>query len=351
VRTHQLGLLSRTLLSATVASLLGLLAATGPVRAEAGDGITATGATIDRLGWWHEKNVATETPAAIVTVPPPPGVPAATLAVGAVNGEQDRIAALGVVPDAVAGDVPTRFSLTLTEAGAPAVQANSGAAAVVACPIVEFWVPVENGTWANRPVFDCDLAKAPGVRSKDGTWTFDLLPIAQLWLDPAGTVVADGIVLVEEVESPSAFQVVFATEGKGAGAVVFEATPGAPTTAPTLPPIDPGSGFDPGFEAPDLGTGGSPVEALPTPEVPTTAAPATTAGPVAAGPIAAASPNVLGNLPGGLIVAVPAFLVLMALLSFTLGPAGEPVAAARQGGVSRALSTRSHARPTLPEDR
>jgi hypothetical protein len=323
---------------------------TGPVRADVGDGISATGATVDRFGWWHEKNVATETPAAIVTVPPPPGVPAGTLAVGAVNGEQDRIAALGIAPEAVAGDTPTRFTLTLTEAEPPAVQANAAAAAIVACPITEFWVPIENGQWANRPVFDCDLAKVPGSRGDDGTWTFDLLPIAQLWLDPAGSVVADGIVLVEEVESPSAFQVVFATEDEGAGSVVFAATPGTPTTDTTVP-FDPGTG-DPGFEVPGLGTGEVPVGGdLPAPEVATTAAPTTTTAPVAAAPVATTSPNVLGNLPGGLAVAVPAFLVLMGLLSYSLGPAGEPLAVTRQGGVSRALATRPAPRSTPPEDR
>ena len=349
VRRPRLGLLPRTLLSAAGAAVLGFLAMAGAVRAEVGDGFSATGAAVDRFGWWHEKNVGTETPAAVVTLPPPPGVPAGTLAVGAIDGEPDRIAAIGITPEATAGDTPTRFTLTLTEAEAPAVQANAAAAAIVACPITEFWVPVENGQWANRPVFDCDLAKVPGTRGDDGTWTFDLLPIAQLWLDADGSVVADGIVLVEEVESPSAFQVVFATEGEGAGSVVFEANPGTPTTDTTLP-IDPGTG-DPGFEVPDVGGGEVPVGGdLPAPEVATSAAPTTTQPPLAAGPVATASPNVLGNLPGGLVVAVPAFLVLMGLLSYSLGPAGEPATATRQGGVSRALAARSAHRPPT-EDR
>jgi hypothetical protein len=305
---------------------------------------------VDRLGWWHEKNVATETPAAIVTVPPPPGVPAGTLAVGAINGEPDRIAALGILPDAQTGDTPTQLTLTLTEAEPPAGQANSGAAGIVACPITEFWVPIENGTWANRPVYDCDLAKAPGTRADDGTWTFDLLPIAQAWLDPSGTVVPDGIVLVEDVESPGAFQTVFATEGEGAGSVVYQGTAGPGTTTPTLPPIDPGP-VDGGFELPDVGGSEFPVGELPAPDVSSTTVAPTTEGQVAAGPIATTSPNVLGNLPGGLVVAIPAFILLMGLLSFTLGPAGEPVAATRQGGVSRALAAHARTRPTDPEDR
>ena len=351
MHTRRLGLLPRTLLSAAGAAAVGFLVSAGAAQADLGDGFSATGATVDRFGWWHEKNTATETPAAIVTVPPPPGVPAGTLAVGAINGEQDRIAALGIAPDATAGDQATRFTLTLTEAEAPAVQANNEAAAIVACPITEFWVPIENGTWANRPIFDCDLAAAPGTRADDGTWTFDLLPIAQLWLDPAGAVVADGVVLVEDAESPSAFQVVFATEGKGAGSVVFQSTAGTPTTDTTLPTIDPGTGGGTdGFELPDVGGGEVPISDLPAPEVPTTAPP-TTQGEVAAGPVATTSPNVLGNLPGTLVVAVPAFLVLMGLLTFTLGPAGEPTAATRQGGVGRALAARARTHPPTPEDR
>jgi hypothetical protein len=347
VRRHAPGLTARILISAVGALSLSAIVTTAGARAEPGDGIAASGASVDRVGWWHEKNVATETPAAVVTVPPPPGVPAGTLAVGAINGEPDRIAAVGVLPEAQPGDTVTTFTLSIKEAAPPAANANSASAGIVACPITTFWVAVENGTWVNRPEYDCDLASVSGTRADDGTWTFDLLPIGQAWLDPTGSLTADGFVLVEDVESPSAFQTVFATEGEGAIVVTFESTPGTGTTEP---PLDTGTGTDgsftdPGdFAVPDLGSGDAPVDDLPAADdapTPTTEA----AAPPVATPAASVGPNVLGNLPGGLVVAVPAFLVLMGLLSFSLGPAGEPVGATSQGGVSRALAARATGRP------
>jgi len=355
VRVRRRGLPSRILISALGASALAFAFADGTARAEPGDGISATGATVDKVGWWHEKNVATETPAAIVTVPPPPGVPEGALAVGAVGGEPDRLTAIGILPDALPGDTITSFTLAIKEAGPPAANANTGEAKIVACPITAFWVPGTNGTWATKPEFDCDIAKATGTRADDGTWTFDLQPIGQAWTDPAGTITPDGIVLVEEVDAPDTFEAVFATEGEGALVVTLESTAGAP---PDTEPSAIGGGTDGGvvdagaggFDLPDIGAGEVPVGGLPTPEAspPGTAAP--DAAPVAGAPIASASPNVLGNLPGGLVVAVPAFLVLLALLSFSLGPAGEPAAATRQRGVSRALAARAQPiHPTASE--
>lgn len=332
---------TRTLMCALAATALSWLV-TGGAAAETGDGVSATGATLDRVGWWHEKNVSTSTPAASVTVPPPPGVPAGTLAVGAVNGEADRIAALGIVPDAAPGDTITAFTLSIAEADPPAVNAGSDDAAVVACPITSFWVPAENGTWDTRPSYDCDLASAPGTRDADGVWTFDLLPIGALWTDPTGTVTADGVVLVEAVDSPTSFQAVFATEGEGAIVVNVESAAGTGGTDGGFeppPPVGGGDfGTDPGgFEVPALGTGGVAVPDLPAPgpTASTTTAPATLPPPTLA---ASQRPNILGNLPGGLVVGIPAFLVLMALTSVSLGPLGDPVAATRQGGVSRALA-------------
>lgn len=359
VRIRRTGLPARILVSALGAAAVSFAATGGAARAEAGDGISATGATVDKVGWWHEKNVATETPAAIVTVPPPPGVPGGTLAVGAVNGDADRLTAIGILPDAVPGDTITSFTLTIKEAASPAVNANSTGAKIVACPITSFWVKAENGTWVTKPEFDCELAKAAGTRAASGTWSFNLLPIGEVWTDPAGTVTADGIVLVEDVDTPEAFQTVFATEGEGALVVSISSTPGEPpTTEPTVaPPFeDTGGSFDPGaaggFEVPDLGFGSAPVGGLPAPAVTTPTTNAQAAPPTATTPVASSSPNVLGNLPGGLVLAVPLFLALLALLSFSLGPAGEPAVAGRQRGVSRALAARERPTPvtaTPPE--
>jgi hypothetical protein len=346
------------LLVGSLTGLVGAVLLVSVAVAEPGDGISATGATVDRVGWWHEKNVGTSTPAGVtVTVPPPPGVPPGTLAVGAFNGEPDRITAIGILPEAVSGDSITSFTLTIKEAGAPAAGFNGEAAKIVACPITSFWVAAENGTWDTRPTYDCDVAQAPGTRGADGTWTFDLLPIGQLWVDPAATTAADGIVLVEQVESPDGFQTVFATSGDGALVVSLAFEPGSGSSDDPFA----GSGafsdtgtLDSGgatFDAPSIGSSDIPVGGLPAPGVATPEAGATPqdAPAVAPATIASEQPNVLGNLPGGLVLAVPLFLVLLALLSYSLGPAGEPatVGTRRQGGVSRALAARATASTPL----
>jgi len=353
-----MGLVARIVLSALGAAALSFAATGGAALAEAGDGISATGATVDKVGWWHEKNVATSTPAANVTVPPPPGVPAGTLAVGAINGEPDRLTAIGILPEAVPGDTVTRFTLTIKEAAPPALNANSAGAKIVACPITSFWVGGGNGTWATRPQYDCELAKAVGTRAADGTWTFDLLPIGAAWTDPAGTIAADGIVLVEDVAVPEAFQSVFATEGPGALVVALESISAEPpsTEAPIEPSVDgsiggstDGGSFGSGsgsFELPEIGSSEVPVGGLPAPA---SAPPVTveSAPPLAIEPVVQTGPNVLGNLPSTLALAIPLFLALLGLLSFSLGPAGEPAAATRQRGVSRALAARTRPSPTI----
>lgn len=342
---------ARALLAAVTAAFAALLVVSVAF-AEAGDGISASGASVDKVGWWHSRNSATSTPAARVTVPPPPGVPAGTLAVGAVNGEPDRVAAIGILPEATTGDVITSFTLSIKEAGPPAAGFNGSAAKIVACPITSFWVGGENGTWDTRPEFDCELASAPGTRALDGTWTFDLLPIGQAWVDPDGTIAPDGVVLVEDVASPVGFQTVLATSGQGALVVTLSFEPGSGDGGSTDGgdgfTDDLGGGFDTttgGFETPSFGSGDIPVGGLPDPAV-STPPPGDTpqdADPVAPEVIGYTSPNILGNMPGGLVLAVPLFLALLGLLTYSLGPAGEPAPATRQRGVSRALAARARA--------
>jgi hypothetical protein len=331
-----------------------LVACVAPfARAQESGGITATGATVDKVGWWSKSNVATETPAAIVTVPRPPSIPAGTLAVGAQAGDESMLAAVGILPDAEQGDTVTAFTLVMKEMTSPGANVNSAAAKLAACPITAFWVGGENGLYANRPTFDCDAAKAPGARAADGTWTFDLLPIGTLWLDPFGTTAPDGVVIVEDAAAPDSFQVDFATAEPGSITVTFQFTPGADDggalTGDTVPSFDGGGDIStPSFEGPSIGSADIPVGGLPTPgETTTTAAPSptTTAAPKK---ISSSAGEILGNMPGGLLLLFPAVFVLLGLLSFSLGPAGDPVTTIRQRGVSRALAARerAHANPS-----
>ena len=290
--------------------------------------------------------MATATPAAIVTVPPPPGVPAGTLSVGALNGEPDRITAIGILPDAVSGDTISSFTMTIKEAGPPASGVNGAAAKIVACPITSFWVGGENGTWDTRPTFDCTLASAAGERGLDGTWSFDLLAIGQAWVDPNGTLAADGVVLVEDVASPTPSR-----RCSPPAATAPSSSPSPPSQDPTAPtPSAAGrsttSAAETSAGAPTASTShrsGRAASALAACQAPTVSTPTAGETPQVAPPrtIATAKPNVLGNFPGGLTLAVPLFIVLLGLLSYSLGPAGEPVAATRQRGVSRALAARA----------
>lgn len=336
-------------------ALLGAALLMSVATAAPGDGISASGVTVDKFGWWHSQNHATAGPTGNITVPPPPGVPAGTLAVGAVNGDADRIAAIGMLPDAQPGDTISSFTMTVKEAGAPAAGFNGEAAKIVACPITEFWVGVENGngTWESRPTFDCSIASAEGSRGLDGTWSFDLLAIGQAWVDPNGDLVADGVALVEDVDAPEGFQTVLATEGDGAIVITmaYEPAGGTTTTVDTIP-VDGGTdgGFDggtDGFQSPGFGTGGVDIgDPTPTSAVTPGSTPQN-APPAAPRIITNRSPNILGNLPGGIALAIPLFLALLGSLAYSLGPAGEPTAATRQRGVSRALAARARAKSTL----
>lgn len=333
-------------------ALLGAALLMSVATAAPGDGISASGVTVDKFGWWHSQNHATAGPTGNITVPPPPGVPAGTLAVGAFNGEPDRIAAIGMLPDAQPGDTISSFTMTMKEAGAPAAGFNGEAAKIVACPITEFWVDAQNGTWESRPKFDCSIASAEGSRGLDGTWSFDLLAIGQAWVEPDGDLVADGVALVEDVDSPEGFQTVFATDGDGAIVITlaYEPAGGTTTTFDTTPVDDGlGGGFDGGtgdFQSPSFGGGVSTGDPTPV-STPTPGETPQNAPPAAPRIISNQGANFWGNLPGGLALGFPLFLGLLGTLAYSLGPAGEPTAATRQRGVSRALAARARAQSTL----
>src|SRR5439155_27171547 len=118
------------------------------------------------------------------------------------------------------------------------------------------WGPSQNAAWRERPAADCGLASAGGVRADDGTWTFDLTPIARLWAAPAQPLARNGVVLaVDPAGSPSPVQVSWLDVDSGHVAVDLTATPAtpAPTTGPTSPepaaaaaptPVPPGPSSD-----------------------------------------------------------------------------------------------------------
>lgn len=327
-------------------------------------GADARGATIDKTGWWSRPNTTVPTPAAPVTVPPPPGIPEGDLAVGYAGGtDPSAIAAVGIKPEEGPGATVTRATLTISEDPDAGGNVNTSSASIMACPITAFWAGGDNGAWDTRPDHDCEAAAVEGERANDGTWTFDLTPIATLWFDTFSTILADGVVLKPLIgPQTQPFQAVF--QGGDAIDVVIEAEPGpddggfdfdTPTTQP--PSGDGGFGggddFSSGsdFDAPDSGS----FEPPPSPDV--TAAPEPDAGstddetatpPAAEGPdtepVASRAGDIFGNLSPLVYVGLLAFAGILLTMSYWLGPNGQPVTTIRQRGVSRALDARTRAR-------
>lgn len=331
-------------------SLLGLLALQGfgPAGAQTA---SQSGATVNQTGWWSRANAVPSTPAPGVTLPPltappPPGVPAGTMAAGATGGQADKIAAVGIVPGTLSGTVE-RATLTIPEAKSGTQINNPGPdAAILACPITQFWVGASNGQWNNLPPFDCAMAKAAGTRGPSGVWTWDITSIAALWLTPGG-LSPNGVALVPDVPSSSraTYQVVLTATPADIG-VELDATPttrttitGAPVAPTTTPATSRASGATTGTSRP------SPTApSATTAPAPTTTAPAQSAAPPQRTSVSSRAAAILGNFPGGTFLLVPVALISAALLMFVYGPLGDPVTGvAREGGVSRALAARERA--------
>jgi hypothetical protein len=126
----------------------------------------------------------------------------------------ERIPANGGLPVASAsGQHLKRSFLHLAGSGpflrlrldAGATNVNADMAEISACAITESWQPTRGGTLAAGPAFsstDC----TPGVRSADGTWTFDLSKTSH------GPTNPDGFALVPTTATVSTFDVTFSPD-------------------------------------------------------------------------------------------------------------------------------------------
>lgn len=306
------------------------------------------GATITDAGWWNRLRPQLDLPIGQPAAPPVPGVPEGSLVVAASVGEPDAITAVGIETEALPGATVETFELTLRQVTDDGANLNEPVAALVACPITGFWVGGENGVWETRPDYDCGLAEAAGARADDGTWTFDLRAIGQLWSD--GTLDANGVALVEDVEPPAAFRTAFAGLASLGIGVRFVASGGAEPEDP-FGGGDTGGGFDTGGGsiAPGLGgLGGTPLRPPPVPAGPTVTAPPPTTAP-AVDEVAVDLPSTpVSDGPGSPLGTLPWWAWPLAVLALAaglaamvgLGPAGEPVVAATGRGVTRALEAR-----------
>lgn len=374
--------IGRTAALASVASLV-LAVVLGSSAAPSGAQSADAQVTADKEGWWNRLRGAAEEQAPVpnplggtAPLPPPPtSVPAGAIAVGAQLGETDKVAAIGIMLPVERGGTVDRLVMRLGLAEGDGSQSGDAATgAIRACPVTGFFVPEENGDFRNRPAADCEVGRADGIKDEDGSWSFDLTGIARLWVDPAGTVFPNGVVLEPVVEAPTSFQVSFAgipdgitfefagTPGEGAadpfgpaggGTFDDDGSAGTGSTAPTGGSFGGSAGGSSGSSGSAGGgsftTPSSP--AAPAAAVPTTpevASPPTTTDTVALPAPTAVSQvgNTFGNLPAGSWVALVLGVGLALLAASTLGPAAATEHAPRRaGGVSRALSQRSATRP------
>lgn len=320
---------------------------------------TMSGASVTKTGWWWKTNDRSETPedvrVATDAVPPPPppkNVPEDTLPVAAYLGEPDKVSAIEFAFDAEPGALVTSFQLALREAEEPGANAAADAeqTSVVACKVTEaFWTDGEAANWAARPDYD-DAGCQKGVRSEKGIWTFDLTSFAAEWL-ATDKRASGSVVLVEDVDEPTSFQVTFDGPERDGVGTSFESTPGTGSGTSGIgdsgePDIDVSSGTSGSGSAPPA-TGGVPtgssvgMDAVPQAAgAPTPAAQAQQQPPQpqAAGqqPFLIA-PSAVEAIPSGVWVLAPLVLGVAYLMMLALGPAGEPNTHLSRRGVSRAL--------------
>ncbi|MFC6286614.1 hypothetical protein ACFP3Q_10405 [Nocardioides sp. GCM10027113] len=317
------------------------------------------GAKVLKVGWWwslHEP--PPDTGVVAPTFPGSPNIPQGTFPVAAVNGDAEKVAAIELVLRADTGAKVKKLDLVLRESAEPGTNAHADAARILACPITEvFWADGAGSAWKDKPTYDCETASAVGKRDENGLWRFDLSEIAQGWLaeDNANS---RAVVLVEDVEAPESFQVVFdGVKEKGIG-LRLQATPPAAVEEPGAPggtdsdsgssgspaSVGGGGGVGGGLSVPS--GGGAPLDAggdltaaddLGGGGELTAAGEAETTSTAAATTPVAAMPAWYSGIPKAGLLLLPLGLVLAYVIMLALGPAGRPVVATGRHGVSRAL--------------
>ncbi|GAA5120281.1 hypothetical protein [Haloechinothrix salitolerans] len=320
---------------------------------------TMSGSSVTKTGWWWKTNDTSETPqelrAVTDAVPPPPpprNVPEGTLPVAAYLGEPDKVSAIEFAFDAEPGALVSSFQLSLRETEEPGASAAADAedTTVVACEVTEaFWTDGEAANWQARPDYD-DAGCVEGVRGENGVWTFDLTSFAATWLGTDQRA-SGSIVLVEDVDEPTSFQVVFDGPARDGVGTSFESTPGTSSDASGTgdsgePDIDISAGTPDAGSGPPVSGGVPTASSVGMDTVPPAAdapAPAAQAQQEPPQPQAAGNqpfliaPSAVEAIPAGAWVLAPLMLGVAYLMMLALGPAGEPNAHLARRGVSKAL--------------
>lgn len=364
---------------------LGLLLLVSAPALPAGAAENRSVATQD--GWWNRLQGPAEgepdgnpVRPLVPALPKPPNVPVDAIAAGVTAGQVDKVAAVGVDITLADGAALEGLTLRLKESDGSSANVGADRAKVIACPATAPWGPSQNAAWRDRPPADCKLGSAEGTRTDDGTWTFDLIALGRLWVDPFTPLAANGVVLsIDPASVPSGAQISWVNFESGGVAVDLVASPGvasaptggaatsgtatvataAPEPGPApvsdfargttaLPAVAPGPAADPfasssseafGAATPaatDLSQPGTVPE---SPAEVTVAAPAATPGPTSP---ARNAVDFWERLPAPTALLIPVAVGLAVLVGVALGPRGRPAPALRrEGGLSRALARRN----------
>ncbi|HLF39883.1 MAG TPA: hypothetical protein VI854_00275 [Acidimicrobiia bacterium] len=374
------------LTSVALAGLLLLAAGSSAVPAQALEAGTAGAAAANQDGWWNRLQGPQEGEppgnplrAAAPALPTPPTIPADAIVAGVALGQPMKVAAVGIEIALPQGGMVDSLTLHLKESPGTGANINSAAAKAMACPAVTPWGPHKNGAWQDRPEADCAQGQADGVRAEDGTWMFDLTPLAALWADPfAASLGQNGVVLaLDPAASPGVAQVSWLdiTTGEVVLELVASVLPDALSDLPSpgfgsegAPTLDGAPlsevPYEPSYEAAliepepsgfsddplSFSTGEVPYFEPAPADVPAPAAEESTALLAAAPPGQPRAPALRAqvavgfwdDVPAPTALLVPVVLGLALLVGLALGPGGRPLPVwARAGGLSRALARRS----------
>ena len=326
---------------------LGLACLFPTVAPAEGSGVPVTGGS-----WYWKEQLAPVAPPAGSPLPPvappalpTPDVPAGDFPVSVVLGQADKESFLQLDTSAIAqGSTVSSLILTLHEDSAGGNLAATSAT-VEARAVTGFFASGDAGKpFGNAPGFDTTGPAAPGKRAGDGTWTFDLTPIAQRWA--SGDLGNNGVALVPAAPAQGQlYEVVWSGVGTAKPpAVGGSFTPPAPGTPEAAAAGQSGSSdvtsSAPVSITPDLST---PVESSPYLSAPA-ASPSPAAQQAPTTPFRARARIISQRShwapPWAFFLAVAVVIALIAASTLSLGDLGEPEPD-RRGGVLRTLERRS----------
>jgi hypothetical protein len=272
-------------------------------------------------------------------------VPAGDFPVSVVAGQSDKESFLQLDSSAIAaGSTVSSLVLTLHE-DTTGGNVLADMAKIDARAVTGFFAAGDQGKpYANKPGYDTTGPGVAGKRAADGTWTFELAPIAARWA--SGELSNNGVALVPSAPvQGQSYEVVWIGVGKDKGPTVAGSfTPPAAAAAPAAAsggesaPVDTSPASIP--ISPDVSGGGlttsaSPTVAAPTGPTATPARPATNNR--------SARARLIGSThrapPWPFYLAVAAAIAVIGVSTLSLGDLGEPEPD-RRGGVLRALERR-----------